>query len=180
MYTALALKCWQEKRTFNFNDAENGENGARSGASFESRMLSNEGYEPEYILDECPELPNTYDGNTEADTCIFYKRTIETRTMVTKDCGRIDDTNTHFSRFRSEFQISQDECKKISGEGQNKGKYIDICVCSTDGCNEKMQNWEAPGGGIRGINGGIRKDDKLFPLAIVGFYLMKKIIDRPC
>jgi len=128
--------------------------------------------------DKLVECPKT--NGAEADTCILEKRTIETRTKVTKECGRIDDTNTHFQRFRSDFQIVQDECRKISGEGQNKGKHIDICVCSTDGCNEKMQNWEAPGGGIRGINGGIRKDDKLFPLAIVGFYLMKKIIDRPC
>ena len=163
MSIASTLKCWQHAR-----DEMNG----RSGANIASRMLfsdSEDGKESESKLEECPKM-----GNVEADTCIKIDVTVHSTKLAQKFCGNINEMNMALSQIDPDFQISQDKCLKVSDEINEKIKKIDpntddsarfnyLCGCSTDGCN-----------------GGIRNEGKLLPLAIVGFFIMKKFISQTC
>ena len=161
MFIASTLKCWQS-----IEDKMDG----RSGANIVSRILSSyfeDDKEPEIKLEECPK-----ERNVEADTCINFYATVNSTKQAHKLCGNINVTNMILSKIDPDFQISQDKCLKVSDDINEKIKnkyptanasYLvnHLCGCSTDDCN-----------------GGIRNEGKIFPLAVVGLCIMRKIIGQ--
>ena len=173
MYIALALKCWQENSSPELVECPK-TNGVEADTCITFQLT----YGGEKL-----EQKNC--GNIDVENR-KYKERFHPEIQITQDkCLKITDKMNEAVRK-----------KNPGGDPNNRANYL--CGCSTDGCNEQqLQQWTEEGSNDNdndneteeGSNDNETKEGskgssnrcqegKVFPLAIVGFYLMKKIIDQ--